>query len=44
MDFTSITEAVVVTGLVAGIIAMGVVKIGPNVAKWGANKLAGFFR
>lgn len=43
MDFSDITAAVTVTGLVAGIIAMGVVKIGPNVAKWGANKLASFF-
>lgn len=43
MDFTSITAAVSVTGLVAGIIAMAVVKVGPGVAKWGANKLATFF-
>ncbi|MGY1488697.1 hypothetical protein ACW4YW_04715 [Methylobacillus pratensis] len=44
MDFSSIADAVVVTGLAAAIIGMGAVKIAPNVAAWGANKLANFFR
>lgn len=44
MDYSDIAAAVSVTGLVAGIFAMAVVKVGPNVAKWGANKLANFFR
>lgn len=44
MDFTSITAAVAVGTVTAGIIAMGAIKIVPNVAKWGTNKLVGFFR
>jgi hypothetical protein len=44
MDFSAITDAVSVTGVAAAIIAMGALKIGPNVAKWAANKLASFFR
>jgi hypothetical protein len=44
MDFSSITSAVSVAGVAAAIIAMGALKIGPNVAKWAANKLASFFR
>lgn len=44
MDFTDITAAVSVAGISTAIIAMGALKIGPNVAKWAANKLASFFR
>jgi len=44
LDLSSITAAVSIAGVVAGIIAMGALKIQPNVAKWAANKLAGFFR
>lgn len=43
-DFTAITTAVSVAGVSAAIIAMGALKVGPNVAKWAANKLASFFR
>lgn len=43
MDFSAITGAVDVTTLVAAILAMAAIKIGPNVAKWAGNKLAGFF-
>ena len=44
LDFSSITSAVSVAGVSAAIIAMGALKVGPNVAKWAANKLASFFR
>lgn len=44
MDFTSITSAVAVSTVTAGIIAMGSIKIVPNVARWGTNKLVSFFR
>lgn len=44
MDFTDIIAAVSVATVSAGIIAMGAVKIVPNVAKWGTNKLVSFFR
>ena len=42
-DYSSIGAAVGVAGVVTAIIAMGAIKIGPNVAKWAANKLASFF-
>ena len=44
MDFSDITAAVSVATVSAAIIAMGAVKIGPNVAKWATNKLVSFFR
>lgn len=44
MDFSDIIAAVSVAAVSAGIIAMGAVKIVPNVAKWGTNKLVSFFR
>lgn len=43
MDFSSITEAVNVSTVASAIIAMGAIKILPNVARWAANKLANFF-
>lgn len=44
MDFTAIISAVALGTVTAGIIAMGAVKIVPNVARWGTNKLVSFFR
>lgn len=44
MDLSAITSAVDVTTVAAAIIAMAALKVGPNVAKWAGNKLAGFFR
>lgn len=43
VDYSSIGAAVSVAGLAVALVAMGVVKIGPRVAKWGSNMLAGFF-
>jgi hypothetical protein len=43
-DYSVITAAVGVGGLAVALIAMGALKAGPNVAKWGANKLASFFK
>jgi len=43
LDFSGITSGVDVSVVATAIIAMGALKILPNVAKWGANKLAGFF-
>ena len=43
MDFSSISAAVSIGTVVTAIIAMGAIKILPNVAKWATNKLAGFF-
>lgn len=43
MDFTPITAAVSVGAIVTTIIALGAIKIAPNVAAWAANKLARFF-
>lgn len=44
MDFSTITGAVDATTIVAAILAMGAIKILPNVARWGVNKVVGFFR
>jgi len=44
MDFTAITGAVDLGALALGLIALGALKIVPNAAKWGANKLASMFR
>lgn len=43
-DFTLITGAIAMTAVVAGIVAMGGVKIVPNATKWAVNKLVSFFR
>ena len=44
IDYSSITGAVNVGTVAAAIVAMGVLKVGPNVAKWASNKLASFFK
>ncbi len=44
MDFTAITSAVDATTIVAAISAIAAVKILPGVAKWGFNKVIGWFR
>jgi uncharacterized protein involved in high-affinity Fe2+ transport len=43
LDFSPITQGVSVGTVALAIIAMGAIKIVPNIAKWGANKLANFF-
>lgn len=43
-DYSTIGAAVSVGGVITAIVAMGVLKVGPNVAKWATNKLASFFR
>lgn len=43
MDFSSISSGITITTVVTAIIAMGAIKILPNVAKWATNKLASFF-
>jgi hypothetical protein len=42
-DYSTIVTAVSVGGVVTAIIAMGAVKIAPNVARWTTNKIANFF-
>lgn len=44
MDFSSITSAVDATTVVAGITAIAAVKILPNVARWGYNKVISWVR
>lgn len=43
MDFSGVLDGLVATLIVTAIIAAGAIKASPNFAKWGANKLAGFF-
>lgn len=43
IDFASMIAGVASAGAVAAIVAMGVVKIAPNFAKWAVNKVASFF-
>ena len=44
MDFSTLTAAVDSTTIVAGLTALAAVKIAPGVAKWGYNKVIGWFR
>jgi len=44
MDFTAITAAVDATEIVAAIGAIAAIKVLPGVAKWGYNKVIGWFR
>lgn len=44
MDFTEILAAVDATAIVAAITAIAAIKILPGVAKWGYNKVIGWFR
>lgn len=44
MDFTAVTGAVTATTVVAAIGAIAAIKILPGVAKWGFNKVIGWFR
>ncbi len=44
MDFTNVTAAVDATTIVAAITALASIKILPGVAKWGYNKVIGWFR
>lgn len=43
IDFSSMVAAVSAASVIAAFTAMGVVKLGPNFAKWAINKVAGFF-
>lgn len=43
IDFTTMISAVSAAGVIAAFVSMGVVKLGPNFAKWAVNKVAGFF-
>lgn len=43
-DYADMIASVSMGAVVAGIVAMGAVKIVPNATKWAVNKLAGFFR
>lgn len=44
MDFTDLVAAVSATAIVAGLTSIAAVKILPGVAKWGYNKVIGWFR
>jgi len=44
LDYSGFTGAVDVATVSAAIVAMAVLKVGPNVASWASRKLAGFFR
>ncbi|WP_372878686.1 hypothetical protein [Spongiibacter marinus] len=44
MDFTAITNAIDTTTIGAAITAIAALKIAPGVAKWGYNKVIGWFR
>lgn len=44
MDFSAITAAIDSTTIVTALTAIAAVKIAPGVAKWGYNKVIGWFR
>lgn len=43
LDFATMIAAVSGATVIAAFMSMGVVKLGPNFAKWAINKVAGFF-
>lgn len=43
IDFSSMLSGISATAAIAAIVGMGVVKIGPNFARWAINKVASFF-
>lgn len=44
MDFTNVTAAVDAATIVAALTAIAAIRILPGVAKWGYNKVIGWFR
>lgn len=44
MDFTAITAAISAETIVAALAAIAAIKILPGVARWGFNKVIGWFR
>lgn len=44
MDFTNVTAAVDATTIVAALTGIAAIKILPGVARWGYNKIIGWFR
>ncbi len=44
IDFTNVTAAVDSSTIVAAITAIAAIKMLPGVAKWGFNKVIGWFR
>ncbi len=44
MDLSPLTAGVDLATVTTAIIAMGALKMAPNVAKWGVNKIVSFFR
>ncbi|MBD8709015.1 hypothetical protein IFT47_20500 [Pseudomonas sp. CFBP 13711] len=43
IDFSTMIGGIAGATAIAAIVSMGVVKIGPNFAKWAVNKVASFF-
>lgn len=43
IDFSTMIGGIAGAAAIAAIVSMGVVKIGPNFAKWAVNKVASFF-
>lgn len=43
IDFSTMIAGVSAAAVVAAFVGMGVVKLGPNFAKWAVNKVASFF-
>lgn len=44
LDFTDVTGAIEANTIVAAITAVAAIKILPGVARWGFNKVIGWFR
>lgn len=44
MDFGTVIAGIAAASIVAAIMSSGVIKIAPNFAKWGVNKIVGLFR
>ena len=43
IDYSVVSGSVITTGLISAIMAVGLVKFGPQIAKWGLAKLTSMF-
>jgi len=43
IDYSAVTGAIATGGLVAAIMAVGLIKFAPQITKWGLNKLTSMF-
>jgi hypothetical protein len=43
IDYSAITSSIATAGLITAVMSLGLVKFGPQIAKWGLAKLTSMF-